>query len=78
MSYIADEPISSSFVSRAKFSDVEYNDWTILEAREDFGLFRRQIRKGMIWGRPSSGLSMVMARSASRFDKEKARDIGTS
>jgi hypothetical protein len=34
----------------SKLSDAEYDDVMVLEARKDFGLFRRQIRKGMIWG----------------------------
>jgi hypothetical protein len=55
MSYIADEPISArldsdNFLAKLNLSNAEYNDVAILNAREDFGLFRKQIRKGMIWG----------------------------
>jgi hypothetical protein len=55
MSYIADMPISAkldsdALLSRVKFSDAQYNDWVILKARENFGLFRKQIRPNMIWG----------------------------
>jgi hypothetical protein len=55
MSYIADAPISArldsdNFLAKLNLSNAEYNDVAILEAREDFGLFRKQIRKDMIWG----------------------------
>ena len=35
---------------RSKMSNVEFNDVAILKARDDFYLFRQQIRKDMIWG----------------------------
>jgi hypothetical protein len=41
---------SDDFLAKLNLSNAEYNDVAILNAREDFGLFRKQIRKGMIWG----------------------------
>jgi hypothetical protein len=43
-------PYDSDTLLRSNLSDAEYNDVAILEARKDFGLFRRLIRKDMIWG----------------------------
>jgi hypothetical protein len=45
MSYAAD-----ALLVRANLSDAEYNDWVTLEARKNFGLFRREIRPNMTWG----------------------------
>jgi hypothetical protein len=50
MSYIADAPISAKLGHVNIFSDVEFDDTKTLLARENFGLFRREIRPNMIWG----------------------------
>ena len=50
MSYIADAPISAKLGPVICLSDVETLDAQTLLARENFGMFRRQIRPNMIWG----------------------------
>jgi hypothetical protein len=40
----------AEFLAKLNLSNAEFSDVTILNARDDFGLFRRQIRKGMLWG----------------------------
>jgi hypothetical protein len=50
MSYIADAPISAKLGGVDCLSDVELTDAKTLLARDNFGVFRRQIRPNMIWG----------------------------
>src|SRR6266404_1104868 len=38
------------FVKEVRLTEAEWNDSIIVSARDDFGLFRRQIRPHMIWG----------------------------
>jgi hypothetical protein len=44
------QPGDADVLAKLNLSNAEYNDVAILNAREDFGLFRKQIRKDMIWG----------------------------
>jgi len=50
MSYAAEAPISAELGGTALLSDVEFDDIKINLARQNFGLFRREIRQGMLWG----------------------------
>jgi hypothetical protein len=49
-SYRAIAPISAKLGGLELLSDVEFDDAKTLLARDNFGLFRREIRPGMIWG----------------------------
>jgi hypothetical protein len=50
MSYAAEAPISAELCAKALVSDVELDDIKINLVRQNFGLFRREIRPHMIWG----------------------------
>jgi hypothetical protein len=50
MSYIADAPLSKKRGLPDWFNDAELDDVQINMARSNFGLFRKEIRKGMLWG----------------------------
>jgi hypothetical protein len=44
------EPVPARIRAREVLSDAELTDFKTLQAREDFGVFRREIRPNMIWG----------------------------
>jgi hypothetical protein len=50
MSHVADAPLSAKLGPVNCLSDVERLDAETILARENFGMFRRQIRPNMIWG----------------------------